>query len=194
MSYLYVGATPEIRDVAGRETLAALRRSLTQAFADPTREIDLPPVEFAYDTRRRQYASIPILEMLSRECPADARKLLAVTARDLFIPVLTFVFGHAQLGGRVAVVSLARLRQEFYGLPADDAVFRDRSAKEALHETGHLFHLVHCSNPRCAMSLSTGVRQIDRKDAAFCADCRGRLGDAATHPFRDPDSRREVKL
>jgi archaemetzincin len=191
MSCLYVGATPEVRNTAGRAAVAALRRSLARAFDVPTQEIDLPAVDFAYDAGRGQYASIPVLEMLSRVCPADVDKLLAVTARDLFIPVLTFVFGQAQLGGRVGVVSLARLRQEFYGLPPDDAVFLDRAAKEALHETGHLFHLVHCADPRCAMSLSTGVRRIDRKDAAFCTECRGRLSAA---PLRDPDSRREVNL
>jgi archaemetzincin len=193
MKYLYVGTTPEIRTGPCREALAALRPSLEQEFAVPTREVGLPSVDFAHDAARGQYASIPVLEMLTRECPADALKLLAVTARDLFIPVLTFVFGHAQLGGRVGVVSLARLRQEFYGLPADRAVFLERAVKEALHETGHMFNLVHCSNPECAMSLSTGVRQIDRKDPAFCASCRGRLA-AAAHLLRDTDSPRKVNL
>jgi archaemetzincin len=89
--------------------------------------------------------------------------------------VLTFVFGQAQLGGRTGVVSLARLRQEFYGLPPDRAVFAGRAVKEALHETGHMFGLVHCAERGCAMSLATNVRQIDTKQAAFCAPCTARL-------------------
>ena len=105
-------------------------------------------------------------------CPADALKLLAITERDLFIPVLTFVYGHAQLGGRVAAISLARLRQEFYGLPANQPVFLERALKEALHETGHTFGLVHCADRECAMSLATNIRQIDLKRAAFCASAR----------------------
>jgi archaemetzincin len=109
--------------------------------------------------------------MLLRRCPQDAGKLLAVTERDLFIPVLTFVFGQAQLGGRVGVVSFARLRQEFYGLATNREIFLRRAYKEALHETGHLFGLVHCAEPKCAMSLATTVRQIDLKDDAFCAAC-----------------------
>ena len=122
---------------------------------------------------RSQYGSIPVLEMLARGTALpDACKLLAVTERDLFIPVLTFVFGQAQLGGRVGVVSLARLRQEFYGLPPDREIFLERAYKEALHETGHLFGLVHCADRSCAMSLATNVRQIDRKTAAFCAPAR----------------------
>ena len=171
MKYLYVGAAAEV----DREALTAIRERVAGEFGAPVREVQLPGVEFAYDAGRNQYGSIPVLEMLGRRCPADALKLLAVTERDLFIPVLTFVFGHAQLGGRVAVISLARLRQEFYGLAPDREVLLERACKEALHETGHTFGLVHCVEQRCAMSLATGVRQIDRKDAAFCPSCAARL-------------------
>jgi len=113
--------------------------------------------------------------MLLRRCPEDGRKLLAVTGRDLFIPVLTFVYGHAQLGGQVAVMSLARLRQEFYGLPPDRETFIERALKEALHEAGHTFGLVHCADRSCAMTLGTNIRQVDAKRAAFCASCAAYL-------------------
>ena len=172
MRYLYVGAMACSEE---REALAAMSEALTAAFDIPARPLDLPGADFAHDTARGQYASIAVLEMLARLCPDDAWKLLAVTTRDLFIPVLTFVFGQAQLGGRVGVVSLARLKQEFYGLPGNRDVFLERAAKEALHETGHLFGLVHCANHVCAMSLSTGVRQIDMKQPSFCDPCRSRL-------------------
>jgi archaemetzincin len=91
--------------------------------------------------------------------------------------VLTFVFGHAQLGGRAGVVSLARLPQEFYGLPPDDAdaILRQRAEKETLPEGGHMFGLMHCAERRCTMSLATSVRQIDMKDNAFCPPCAARL-------------------
>jgi archaemetzincin len=72
-------------------------------------------------------------------------------------------------------VSLARLRQEFYGLAPDDSVFRQRAEKETLHEGGHMFGLVHCTERRCAMSLATNVRQIDQKGNAFCPPCAARL-------------------
>ena len=171
MKYLYVGATPE----ADPEALTAVRARVGSEFGVPVREVELPGVEFAYDAGSKQYGSIPVLEMLSRRCPDDALKLLAVTGRDLFIPVLTFVFGHAQLGGRVAVISLARLRQEFYGLAPDREVFLERAYKEALHETGHTFGLVHCADRSCAMALGTNIRQIDSKRAAFCASCAASL-------------------
>jgi archaemetzincin len=171
MRYLYVGAAPEV----DREALTAVRERMGVEFGAPVRELELPPIEFAFDPARGQYGSIPVLEMLVGLCPADALKLLAVTERDLFIPVLTFVYGHAQLGGKVAVISLARLRQEFYGLAPNREVFLERVHKEALHEVGHTFGLVHCADRSCSMALGTNIRQIDGKRAAFCAACEARL-------------------
>jgi len=175
MRYLYVGATAELDDGVDRDALAAVRARMASDFEAEIREAPLPGIDFAYDAVRRQYGSIPVLDMLTRQCPADAEKLLAVTSRDLFIPVLTFVYGHAQLRGRVAVVSLARLKQEFYGLPPNRQVFLERAAKEALHEAGHTFGLVHCADRTCAMALATNIRQIDAKRAAFCPACAGQL-------------------
>lgn len=170
MSYWYVGAAE-----VDAEIMAAVRECVARESGIDTRELRLPDVEFAFDAGRRQYASIAVLEMLARTIPADATKLLAVTERDLFIPVLTFVFGQAQLNGRVAVISLARLRQEFYGLPGNREILLERARKEALHEAGHTMGLVHCADRECAMSLSTSVRQIDLKQAGYCPACKVRL-------------------
>lgn len=175
MKYLYVGATSDLETTAGQEALARVRALIAQDFDAPVRELKIPDIEFTFDAERRQYGSTAVLEMLARICPGDALKLLAVTGRDLFIPVLTFVYGHAQLGGRVAAISLARLRQEFYGLPPNREVFLDRAYKEALHEMGHTFGLVHCTDRSCAMALGTNIRQIDAKRAAFCEPCRAQL-------------------
>jgi archaemetzincin len=171
MKYLYVAGTEEVEPGA----LAAVSQRIAAEFGSPVRGMELGSMDFAYDAERRQYGSIPVLDMLLRRRPPDADKLLAVTERDLYIPVLTFVFGQAQLGGSVGVVSFARLRQEFHGLAANRESFLKRAYKEALHETGHLFGLVHCAEPKCAMSLATTVPQIDRKDDSFCAVCAARL-------------------
>ena len=171
MKYLYVAAAPEVR----LEDRRMVRDRLAGEFGGLVKEMELPSVDFAYDAGRQQYGSIEVLHMVLRLCPEDAGKLLAVTDRDLYVPVLTFVFGQAQLGGRAAVISLARLRQEFYELAPNREVFVDRAGKEALHETGHMFGLVHCADRSCAMSLATNVRQIDGKQDAFCAACRARL-------------------
>jgi archaemetzincin len=171
MKYVYVAASPEV----SLEDQQMVSERLASELGLPVRQMEIPAINFAYDAERRQYSSIPVLEMLTRLCPEDAGKLLAVTDRDLFVPVLTFVYGQAQLHGRVAVFSLARLRQEFYGFPPNREVFVERAAKEALHEIGHLFGLVHCIDRSCAMSLATNIRQIDTKQAAFCAPCRTHL-------------------
>lgn len=171
MRYVYLAAPPDTE----LEAFSAVCERVRGEFGVPVRTMEMPGLEFAYDAGRRQYGSFAVLELLVRICPADALKLLAVTECDLFIPVLTFVFGHAQLGGRVGLISFARLRQEFYGLAPNREVFLERAYKEALHETGHTFGLVHCADRNCAMSLATNVRQIDLKHAAFCGACAARL-------------------
>jgi archaemetzincin len=98
-----------------------------------------------------------------------------VVDEDLFIPILTYVFGEAQLNGRVAVISSHRLLNERYGLPADPGLAFDRLLKEAVHELGHVFGLLHCQDRECAMHISTYVEDIDLKSAALCTPCRRQL-------------------
>jgi len=126
---------------------------------------------FAWDGAREKYNAPLILRHLLNGNAAGQARLLAVTGGDLYIPMLSFVYGLAQLGGAVAVVSMARLAPEFYGLPGDEELLRIRARKEALHEAGHLFGLVHCPDADCAMALSTGIRQLDRKQPSLCAGC-----------------------
>jgi archaemetzincin len=129
----------------------------------------------AFNPQRRQYNSTEILKILAPYASRETWRVLMVTELDLFIPILTFVFGEAQLGGRCAVVSLRRLRQEFYGMPADPDLLTARLLKEALHELGHTLGRRHCPVYRCAMSSSNAVESIDLKQAEFCAACRAAL-------------------
>jgi archaemetzincin len=134
----------------------------------------LPPLQIpasAFDSRRGQYHSVEIMKAVARSAPATAGRVLGVTEVDLAIPTLTFVFGQAQVDGPVAVLSLARLRQEFYGLPADEEVLRERVVKEVLHELGHTFGLTHCPDGKCAMSLATHIGLVDNKAERYCARC-----------------------
>jgi archaemetzincin len=128
-------------------------------------------VAFARDRLRNQYYSTFILGKM-QPLASDGVRLLAVTSLDLFVPVLTFVFGEAQLAGSCAIVSLHRLREEFYGLPPNDLLMRERLVKEAMHELGHTFGLRHCDDWRCVMTSSHAVERLDIKGAEFCAACR----------------------
>ncbi len=137
---------------------------------------------FAYDDARSQYSAVAILHRLVEQCPADALRIVGITEGDLFIPMLSFVFGQAQLQGKAAVISCARLRQEFYGLPPRPALFHARLTKEILHETGHTFGLTHCKDPACVMSLATAITQVDRKGTAFCRGCTALIHERALNP------------
>jgi len=125
----------------------------------------------SFDPKRNQFVSTRILKAMLDEAPGGSGKLLGVIDRDLCIPILTFVFGEAQLGGTGAVVSLARLRQEFYGLESDERLFLERLHKECLHELGHTYGLVHCQHPECIMYLSNTVHDVDRKGRTMCRAC-----------------------
>ena len=150
----------------------------------PIKQLDsLPFPENSYDLQRAQYKSVEIMKAVASHAPADAVRILGVTEGDLAIPTLTFVFGQAQLDGRVAVVSLARLRQEFYNLPEDESLLRDRLAKEVLHELGHTFGLTHCVESKCVMSLATHIGFVDNKEQRYC----GRCGEHLVHRFAAPN-------
>jgi len=97
--------------------------------------------------------------------------VLGVTGLDLYVPVLTFVFGEAQLGGSCALVSAHRLRNEYYGVPGDEELLVARLLKETLHEFGHTQGLRHCADWRCVMSSAHSVERIDLRAAVYCRDC-----------------------
>lgn len=130
--------------------------------------------EKVFDATRSQYNSTLLLAELLND-PQDAAKILGVTSVDLFIPVLTYVFGEAQLDGRAAIVSIHRLRSEAYGLPPDEHELLDRLIKEATHELGHTYGLIHCRDTTCVMRASTYVEDIDIKSARFCPACWTRV-------------------
>ena len=155
------------------EVLAELGDGLSREFQVRCRILSAEQEpQYAFNVTRQQYLSTEILaRMVKRETPSTAR-LLGVTLADLYIPILTFVFGEAQLKGNCAVVSGYRLRQEFYGLPGDVGLFRERLLKEATHELGHTLSLSHCEVYECVMSASHGVEWIDLKGARFCDACR----------------------
>ena len=135
---------------------------------------ELPP-KSALDVSRDQYNSLEILDWLESRFPHPDQWILGITNFDLAIPVLTFVFGEARLGGRSAVISTFRLREEFYGRPADTIVLLSRIEKEAIHEVGHMMGLTHCLDRNCVMYPSNSLAQTDVKSTMLCPGCRSSL-------------------
>jgi archaemetzincin len=165
---LYLVAVGNIRE----HVMNWIENAASEWYPLPIRRLKALPIpEAAYDSKRKQYESVEIMRMVAQATPRDAGRVLGVTDVDIAIPMLSFLFGQAQVDGRIAIVSLCRLHQEFYGLPADDRVLRERAVKEVLHELGHTFGLVHCNDPRCVMSLATHIGLVDSKQEKYCERC-----------------------
>lgn len=139
---------------------------------------------YAYDKARQQYHSSQILLGLRSNIANQKDKILAVTNLDLFIPILTFVFGEAQLDGPSAVVSTFRLRPELYGLHPDQQLTVERLIKESIHELGHTFGLLHCLKMGCVLNASTYVEEIDLKQRHFCIDCMDAINENQKETMR----------
>ena len=135
--------------------------------------IDAGALDFsgAFDESRGQHQSTIFLAQLMERHISTHEKIIAIVNVDLYIPVLTFVFGEAQFNGSVAVASTHRLAEQRYGLPANDALMRQRLHKEVVHELGHTFGLYHCRQFECVMRSSTSVEEIDGKAVHLCGHC-----------------------
>jgi archaemetzincin len=155
--------------------LEVLKNNLNKVFG---KEVSLgkgmPEPDYAFNKKRNQYLSTMILNVLTKEKEyASYEKILGIVDHDLYVPDLNFVFGEASQ--RVAIISLSRLRQEFYNLPEDRSLFHKRALTEAVHELGHTYGLGHCGNSRCVMFFSNSLMDTDRKGSEFCQRCKNQL-------------------
>jgi len=151
---------------------AAVPRSLHVACEILPYQLDPTP---SYHPERQQYHSSELLQRMQPLVRPQDWRFLAIADVDLYIPILKYVFGEAQMGGPCAVVSLHRLRQEFYGLDRDDALLRQRLLKESVHELGHTLDLRHCQDYSCVMASSHSVEWIDLRENTLCDSCRYEL-------------------
>ena len=129
-----------------------------------------------YNPMRRQYNGNELMKYLNSLSSDDHIKKIALFRVDLFIPILTYIFGQAALNGNIGVASLYRLRNEQYGMEKNDLLLLERFQKVVIHELGHMFGLVHCHFPPCVMRSSTYVEDIDQKSQHICSKCRNEAG------------------
>ena len=126
---------------------------------------------YAYDKTRCQYNGKLILKRLLECYPRDTLRLIGVTHVDLYVPILKYVFGLAEMGGQCALISLHRLLPQFYNQSPNQDLLITRIEKTALHELGHCLSLTHCRDRRCAMHSSTRIEDTDFKQPEFCPTC-----------------------
>lgn len=132
--------------------------------------MEIPRISF--NRKRGQFNSSIILEYIARLKHDDCNFILAITDADLYADGLNFVFGEANPGRGVCIISTFRLRPEFYGRSSDFKIYTKRILTEAVHELGHLLNLKHCTNPACVMFFSNSIIDTDRKNFLFCDKCK----------------------
>jgi len=161
----------------GKDILEKTAEAVIEEYHNPViiRDGHLDLGEY-YDSARRQYNGNSLLMQMDALTNSDSLKTLGVFNVDLFIPILTFIFGQAFLGGRTGIASIYRLNNERYGMVSDNQIMLSRLKKEVIHELGHTFGLIHCQNPTCVMRSSTYVEDIDQKEQHLCFSCRLELG------------------
>jgi archaemetzincin len=160
-----------------KDFLEKIAEAVKQEFPYPVRirEAHLDLSEF-YDPGRRQYDGNKLLKVLDSIILPLSDKTNGLFSVDLFIPILTYIFGQAILAGHAGIASLYRLNNEHYGMKMDSTLLLDRFKKEVIHELGHTFGLIHCHIPTCVMRSSTYVEDIDQKNQGLCIKCRSQIG------------------
>ncbi|MFX1567123.1 MAG: archaemetzincin family Zn-dependent metalloprotease [Promethearchaeota archaeon] len=143
-------------------------------------KLQLEKVE--YNSERSQYNADRILKRIIKLTKNyESFRILGIIDKDIYSDPLNFVFGIAiKPITRVSetpvasLISVTRLREQFYNKPENDNFFELRILKEAIHELGHTFGLEHCNN-LCIMRFSNSLMDTDKKPAQFCESCRKKI-------------------
>jgi archaemetzincin len=165
----------------GKQFLDHIAGAVSHQYGFPVsvKESHIDLSEF-FDPGRRQYNGNRLLKAVEVMAFPESYRIIGLFSIDLFIPILTYIFGQAMLNGRSGIASIYRLANERYGMEPDDRLLLERFTKEVIHELGHTFGLIHCDIPGCVMQSSTYVEDIDQKNAGLCQQCRQQLTPVIT--------------
>jgi archaemetzincin len=132
------------------------------------------PVTTLNSVRKQLFLTTLVARTAALDLPYEGFRL-AVTEYDLYKISHQFIFGEGSEEQKVAVVSLSRLRTEFYREEPDDNVLFQRLLKESVHNLGHAMGLRHCQQARCAMVVSNSIFDTDNKHPHLCEACERRV-------------------
>lgn len=174
-----IGILPLVMKEVEEDVLKAVGEYIKKFYSKFGFEVEiLPPLTandlfFSYNPIRGQFLGRFFLAKVA-EHRKDFLAVLGITDADLYEEGMNFIFGLANPYLKAAIISLARLRAEFYN-EKDGEVLKERAIKEAMHELGHVFGLSHCENPRCVMYFSNSIIDTDYKGKDYCERCLNKL-------------------
>ncbi len=160
--------------------LETIAEDITHEFLYPVQiEESHADLSAFYEPTRRQYDGNMLLKYLNSTSGVSYLKTIGLFRVDLFIPILTYIFGQAIFKGKTGIASIYRLKNEQYGMKKDEDLLLDRFRKVVIHELGHTFGLQHCYIPSCVMRSSTYAEDIDQKKNGLCSKCKAEITSVA---------------
>ncbi|MFW9952697.1 MAG: archaemetzincin family Zn-dependent metalloprotease [Candidatus Thorarchaeota archaeon] len=170
-----------------RSILRTLKKNLKWSLKSFNLSIEIldnviPLTKAEYNPLKKQFDANLIMQNLYNAYKKEGGfRTLGISNSDIYVNRYNFIFGSARNPDKiftpyspVALISVHRLREEFYGMKEDQALFELRVLKEALHELGHTLGLLHCEND-CVMIFSNTVEDTDNKPPKFCTHCKTNL-------------------
>jgi archaemetzincin len=146
---------------------------------------DVPPenIRIQFPDNKQIKTTYFVDNVLPKLIPDDAAAFICFTNYDLYPgDTWNYVFGQASLDKRVGVWSLWRLERED-GKKAEPALFLERTLKIAMHETGHMFSMRHCTKYECLMSGTNHLGETDRRPLDTCPECTAKIAWAMKYPL-----------
>ena len=155
-------------------------RMISRVLDIPGRVCENPLILEGYVGSRRQTDASVLLDTIDifRQRQGIRNPILVITGNDIFSGTSNSLFGLARPSAGAAVVSTARLSNEFYGREGNEDDLIDRTVKEGAHEIGHLFGMEHCIIAECIMHNPLTLDDLDRKKRWFCPGCKDLLDGA----------------
>lgn len=158
------------------KVLVAAAQGLSEVFPDTSSKVTEDKVDVpvhAFDKKRGQYQSTTILSHIRNyaEKHPEFNRILGIIDADIYASDLNYVFGEAYISAKAGLISLWRLKPEFYKEEPDKGELQLRIQKEAIHELGHTLGLQHCPRSYCVMHFSNSIFEVDKKQSLFCDQC-----------------------